>query len=64
MVNRLARYAQIASIFSKYGFGIFLQELFPDDRRPDFLKDPEVETQDIYRRIDLPEGIIKVIIVG
>jgi ubiquinone biosynthesis protein len=53
MVNRLARYAQIAKILSKYGFGIFLQELFPDEKRPDFLKDPEVETQDVYRRIRL-----------
>jgi len=53
MVNRLARYAQIAAILSKYGFGIFLQELFPDEKRPDFLKDQKVETQDIYRRIRL-----------
>ena len=53
MVNRLARYAQIARILSKYGFGIFLQELYPDDKRPDFLKPPENETQDIYRRIRL-----------
>lgn len=53
MVNRLARYAQIAAILSKYGFGIFLQELYPDDKRPNFLKDPEVETQDVYRRIRL-----------
>ena len=53
MVNRLARYAQIAGILSKYGFGIFLQELYPDDKRPDFLKDPSVETQDVYRRIRL-----------
>ncbi|TFH18037.1 AarF/ABC1/UbiB kinase family protein [Candidatus Bathyarchaeota archaeon] len=53
MVNRLARYAQIAHILSKYGFGIFLQELYPDDKRPDFLKPPENETQDIYRRIRL-----------
>lgn len=53
MVNRLARYAQIAGILSKYGFGIFLQQLYPDDKRPEFLKDPEVETQDVYRRIRL-----------
>lgn len=53
MVNRLTRYAQIAAILSKYGFGIFLQQLYPDDKRPDFLKDPEMETQDIYRRIRL-----------
>lgn len=53
MVNRLTRYAQIAGILSKYGFGIFLQELYPDDKRPGFLKDPEVETQDVYRRIRL-----------
>jgi ubiquinone biosynthesis protein len=53
MVNRLARYAQIAGILSKYGFGIFLQELYPDDKRPDFLKPPEYESQDVYRRIRL-----------
>lgn len=53
MVNRLARYAQIAGILSKYGFGIFLEELYPESKRPDFLKDPEVETQDVYRRIRL-----------
>lgn len=54
MVNRLTRYAQIASVLSRYGFGIFLQELFPEDKRPDFLKkDPEVESQDVYRRIRL-----------
>ncbi len=53
MVNRLTRYAQIAGILSKYGFGIFLQELYPEDKRPDFLKDPNVESQDVYRRIRL-----------
>ncbi len=54
MVNRLTRYAQIAGVLSKYGFGIFLQELFPEDKRPDFLKrDPDVESQDVYRRIRL-----------
>lgn len=54
MVNRLTRYAQIASVLSKYGFGIFLQELFPEDKRPDFLKkDPDVESLDVYRRIRL-----------
>lgn len=54
MVNRFTRYAQIASILSKYGFGIFLQELFPEDKRPDFLKkNPDVESQDVYRRIRL-----------
>lgn len=54
MVNRLTRYAQIASVLSRYGFGIFLQELFPEDKRPDFLKkDPEVGSQDVYRRIRL-----------
>jgi ubiquinone biosynthesis protein len=54
MVNRLTRYAQIAAILSKYGFGIFLQELYPEDKRPDFLKRaPEVESQDVYRRIRL-----------
>ncbi len=52
MVTRLARYAQIARILAKYGFGIFLQELFPEDKRPDFLKhDESVETMDVYRRI-------------
>ncbi|MCW4012292.1 MAG: AarF/UbiB family protein, partial [Candidatus Bathyarchaeota archaeon] len=53
MVNRLTRYAQIAGILSKYGFGIFLEELYPEEKRPDFLKDPTVETQDVYRRIRL-----------
>ncbi len=54
MVNRLTRYAQIARILSKYGFGIVLQELYPEDRRPDFLKkDPEIESDDVYRRIKL-----------
>lgn len=53
MVNRLKRYAQIAGILSKYGFGIFLEELYPEDKRPDFLKDADVESQDIYRRIRL-----------
>jgi ubiquinone biosynthesis protein len=54
MVNRLTRYAQIASVLSKYGFGIFLEELYPEEKRPDFLKkDPDVESQDIYRRIRL-----------
>ncbi len=53
MVNRLARYAQIAAILSKYGFGIFLQQLYPDDKRPDFLKPSNMESQDIYRRIRL-----------
>ncbi|MBT5642087.1 AarF/ABC1/UbiB kinase family protein [Candidatus Bathyarchaeota archaeon] len=54
MVNRLTRYAQIARILSKYGFGIVLQELYPEDRRPDFLKkDPEIESDDVYRRIRL-----------
>jgi ubiquinone biosynthesis protein len=54
MVNRLTRYAQIARILSKYGFGIVLQELYPEDKRPDFLKkDPEVESDDVYRRIRL-----------
>jgi ubiquinone biosynthesis protein len=52
MVTRLARYAQIARILTKYGFGIFLLELFPEDKRPEFLKHDEgVETMDIYRRI-------------
>ncbi|MGW8180745.1 MAG: ABC1 kinase family protein, partial [bacterium] len=53
MVNKLARYAQIAGILSKYGFGIVLQQLYPDDKRPDFLKPPEYESQDVYRRIRL-----------
>ena len=53
MVNRITRYAQIAGILSKYGFGIFLEELYPEEKRPDFLKDPDVESQDIYRRIRL-----------
>ena len=54
MVNRLTRYAQIARILSKYGFGIMLQELYPEDKRPDFLKkDTEVESDDVYRRIRL-----------
>jgi len=54
MVNRLTRYAQIARVLSKYGFGIVLQELYPEDRRPDFLKkDPEMESDDVYRRIRL-----------
>ncbi len=54
MVNRLTRYAQIARILSKYGFGIVLQELYPEDRRPDFLKkDPDIESDDVYRRIRL-----------
>ena len=54
MVNRLTRYAQIARILSKYGFGIVLQELYPENRRPDFLKkDPEIESDDVYRRIRL-----------
>ena len=53
MVNRLTRYAQIAAILSKYGFGIFLQQLYPDDRRPDFLKPAEMDREDVYRRIRL-----------
>lgn len=54
MVNRLSRYAQIARILSKYGFGIVLQELYPEEKRPDFLKkDPEIESVDVYRRIRL-----------
>jgi ubiquinone biosynthesis protein len=53
MVNRLARYAQIATILSKYGFDIFLQELFPEDKRPEFLRSPEAESQDVYQRIRL-----------
>lgn len=53
MVNRLSRYAQIARILSKYGFGIFLQELYPEDKRPEFLRDPDVKSQDVYRRIRL-----------
>src|SRR4030042_368120 len=52
MVTRLARYAQIAGIRTKYGFGIFLQELFPEEKRPEFLRHEEgVETMDVYRRI-------------
>ncbi len=54
MVNLLTRYAQIVGILSKYGFGIVLQELYPEDKRPDFLKkNPEVESDDVYRRIRL-----------
>ena len=54
MVNRLTRYAQIVRILSKYGFGLVLQELYPEDKRPDFLKkDPEIESDDVYRRIRL-----------
>ncbi len=54
MVNRLTRYAQIARVLSKYGFGIVLQEFYPDDRRPDFLKkDPDLGSDDVYRRIRL-----------
>ena len=54
MVNRLTRYAQIARVLSKYGFGIVLQEFYPDDRRPDFLKkDPNLGSDDVYRRIRL-----------
>lgn len=54
MVNRLTRYAQIAAVLSKYGFGIFLEELYPEEKRPDFLKrDSDVESQDVYRRIRL-----------
>ncbi|MBC8462836.1 AarF/ABC1/UbiB kinase family protein [Candidatus Bathyarchaeota archaeon] len=54
MVNRLTRYAQIARILTKYGFGIVLQELYPEDKRPDFLKkDPDVQSDDVYRRIRL-----------
>jgi ubiquinone biosynthesis protein len=54
MVNRLTRYAQIARILSKYGFGIVFQELYPEDKRPDFLKkDSEIESDDVYRRIKL-----------
>ncbi len=53
MVNRLSRYAQIARILSKYGFGIFLQELYPEDKRPEFLRDSDVKSQDVYRRIRL-----------
>lgn len=53
MVRKLARYAQIAGILSKYGFGLFLQELFPEDRRPEFLKTPEIDSLDVYQRIRL-----------
>ena len=52
MVNRLARYAQMASILSKYGFGIFLDELFPEESRPDFLQRGEsYEHLSVYTRI-------------
>jgi len=52
MVNRLARYAQIASILSKYGFGIFLDELFPEESRPEFLqRGDEYEHLSVYTRI-------------
>jgi len=52
MVTRLARYAQIARILTKYGFGIVLQQLFPEEKRPEFLRQEEgVETLDIYKRI-------------
>ena len=54
MVNRLTRYAQIVRILSKYGFGIVLEELYPEEKRPDFLKkDSEVGSDDVYRRIRL-----------
>ncbi len=54
MVNRLTRYAQIVRILSKYGFGIVLEELYPEEKRPDFLKkDPDVATDDVFRRIRL-----------
>ncbi len=52
MVNRLARYAQIAGILTKYGFGIFIEELFPEESRPGFLRsDDYVEGLSVYRRI-------------
>jgi ubiquinone biosynthesis protein len=52
MVNRLTRYAQIASVLTKYGFGIFLQEVFPEEVRPSFLKrDESIEKLDVYKRI-------------
>jgi ubiquinone biosynthesis protein len=39
---------------SKYGFGIVLLELFPEEKRPDFMRtDPEIQTEDVYRRIKL-----------
>jgi len=52
MVNRLARYAQIAGILTKYGFGIFIEELFPEESRPGFLRsDDYVEGISVYQRI-------------
>ena len=52
MVNRLARYAQIAGILTKYGFGIFIEELFPEESRPGFLRsDDYVEGLSVYQRI-------------
>lgn len=52
MVHRLARYAQIASVLTKYGFGIFIHELFPEESRPDFLqRGEEFESFDVYTRI-------------
>jgi ubiquinone biosynthesis protein len=52
MVNRLTRYAQIAKILIKYGFEIFIEELFPEDSRPRFMQSDEtVKDYSVYKRI-------------
>jgi ubiquinone biosynthesis protein len=42
----------MAGILTKYGFGIFIEELFPEESRPTFLKsDDNVERLSVYQRI-------------
>jgi ubiquinone biosynthesis protein len=52
MVTRLKRYNQIAKVLVKYGFGIILDQLYPEVSRPDFLrKKSEHEESIVYTRI-------------
>ena len=52
MITRLKRYNQIAKVLVKYGFGIILDQLYPEVSRPDFLrKKGEHEESIVYTRI-------------
>lgn len=53
MVTRFRRYSQIADILVKYGFGIFLEDLFPGLRRFRIRGSAPKEQLSIYVRIRL-----------
>jgi ubiquinone biosynthesis protein len=53
MVTRFRRYGQVADVLVKYGFGVFLEDLFPGIRRFRLIGNTKGEELSVYVRIRL-----------